>query len=113
MSKSTSARGYGHMHQQRRKRWSPQVEAGHVNCARCGRLIEPGTPWDLGHTDGSRTQYAGPEHRTCNRQTMYHGERGISSTTRRTPLHWSRIWWEPIPDNVENKEQLIRDWKNR
>ena len=25
------------------------VEAGMARCARCGELIEPGTPWDLGH----------------------------------------------------------------
>jgi hypothetical protein len=69
----TVARGYGAAHKALRKRWAPQVAAGHVACARCGRWISPHEPWDLGHIDGSRTQYAGPEHRKCNRATQLHG----------------------------------------
>lgn len=39
---------------------APMVEAGVVRCARCGELIEPGTPCDLGHVDGTeRTVYSG------------------------------------------------------
>ena len=34
--------------------------------------IEPGSAWDLGHLDGSLTQYAGVEHRRCNRATASH-----------------------------------------
>ena len=62
-------RGYGHRHQQERKRWKPEVDAGRVACARCGRLIAPGEPWDLGHDDHDRSIYTGPEHRRCNRAT--------------------------------------------
>jgi hypothetical protein len=82
---STTARGYGHRHQQERKRWSPHVEAGQVFCARCRRLILPGEPWDLGHVDGSKTKWAGPEHRKCNRQTEWHGikrSRRLGQTSR-------------------------------
>ena len=35
-------------HRRIRKEFSPLVAAGLVNCVRCGDLIEPGTPWDLG-----------------------------------------------------------------
>jgi hypothetical protein len=61
------------------------VEAGQVFCARCRRLILPGEPWDLGHVDGSKTKWAGPEHRKCNRQTEWHGikrSRRLGQTSR-------------------------------
>jgi hypothetical protein len=64
----TSARGYGWNHQKLRESWSRVVAAGGAVCARCGLPIVPGTPWDLGHVDGSgKTMYQGPEHRGCNR----------------------------------------------
>lgn len=58
---------YGYEHQQLRAAWSPRVARGEVTCWRCGRRIVPGQRWDLGHRDGSTTQYAGPEHVACNR----------------------------------------------
>ena len=69
MKRSTTARGYGTAHQRLRKAWARRVAAGGVYCARCGYLIIPGEPWDLGHADHDRTIYAGPEHRSCNRAT--------------------------------------------
>ena len=30
-------------------------------------LIQPGDDWDLGHIDGDKTRYRGPEHAGCNR----------------------------------------------
>lgn len=72
-AQSPAERGYGARHQAERRRWAPKVAAGGVACARCGGLIEPGMPWDLGHVDGSgKTEYAGPEHRACNRATETH-----------------------------------------
>ena len=68
-SAKTAARGYGWKHQELRKRWQRSVDAGVVNCARCGYLIEPGEAWDLGHDDLDRSSYQGPEHRACNRAT--------------------------------------------
>lgn len=65
---SAAARGYGTQHRRLRERWRPAVEAGGVACTRCGGRILPGTEWDLGHLDGDRSRYAGPEHaRQCNR----------------------------------------------
>jgi hypothetical protein len=68
---STSARGYGHTHQQERAKWKRIVDAGQAECHAIiclepTRTIWPGTPWDLGHTP-DRTSYTGPEHTRCNR----------------------------------------------
>jgi len=63
---STTARGYGAAHQRERAKWKRSVDAGEVNCSRCGQWIQPGAPWDLGHAD-DRTAYTGPECRRCNR----------------------------------------------
>jgi len=66
--RSTNARGYGVVHQARRKALAPLVAAGEMLCARCGLVIEPGEPWDLDHSD-DRLTYLGPSHARCNRAT--------------------------------------------
>lgn len=66
---ATTRGGWGARHQALRKTLAPIVAAGGVICWRCGDPIGPGEPWDLGHRDGSRTEYEGPEHRACNRAT--------------------------------------------
>jgi hypothetical protein len=66
---STTAQGYGHQHQRTRAGLQELILAGNVRCARCGEIISPGEPWDLGHVDGDRHHYLGPEHRRCNRST--------------------------------------------
>jgi hypothetical protein len=71
-ARSSTERGYGGRHKALRRRWALIVEAGYAICARCGRPIIPGTAWDLGHVDADRSQYAGPEHRRCNRATASH-----------------------------------------
>lgn len=66
---------YGYRHRAIRAALAPDVAAGLVDCARCRERIEPGTPWDLGHVEGSATEYAGPMHQACNRDTVGTGER--------------------------------------
>lgn len=58
-------RGYGAGHDRTREDWQPRVEAGLVNCARCGQVIQPGLEWHLDHTD-DRSGYLGPSHKRCN-----------------------------------------------
>src|SRR4029077_7308564 len=65
----TAAKGYGSGHQRTRRDYARLVATGKVDCARCGGPIDPGEPWDLGHVDGDRRRYQGPEHRACNRAT--------------------------------------------
>jgi hypothetical protein len=74
----TAARGYGAEHQRIRRSLAGIVAMGEMTCARCGRRIRAGEPWDLGHVDGDRSRYAGPEHRRCNRATALHVERRTS-----------------------------------
>ena len=64
-------RGYDAAHDRLRRTWEPRVDLGRVQCHAhvClmpARLIIPGTPWDLGHSD-DRTTWTGPEHARCNR----------------------------------------------
>lgn len=83
MQFGTNARGYGQRHQRLRARWAKVVARGGVLCARCGRVIRPGEPWDLGHDDRDRAVYAGPEHARCNRATAAH---------RAGPRRQSQVW---------------------
>ena len=66
---STNERGYGYDHVKLRNQVAPHVNAGMVDCWRCGQRIRKGEPWDLGHDDDDRTKYRGPEHQACNRAT--------------------------------------------
>ena len=66
---SRQARGYDATHTRERSKAARQVATGNVKCWRCGELIRPGEPWDLGHST-DRKHYKGAEHRACNRATM-------------------------------------------
>lgn len=76
----TTRRGYGWAHQQLRARFAPQVAAGLVSCARCGKLILPWEPWDLGHSDVDRSVYTGPEPESAR------------ATSNRRATRYSRVW---------------------
>jgi hypothetical protein len=66
---TTTQRGYGYAHKQRREREAIKVRLGKAFCPRCGRWIAPHEPWDLGHNPYDRTKWTGAEHRRCNRDT--------------------------------------------
>lgn len=63
----TAARGYGRPHQLLRQQWAKRIAQGGVKCWRCGQVLTPGEPWELGHDDYDRSVYRGPEHRSRNR----------------------------------------------
>lgn len=87
--RSTTERGYGAAHQRLRAQWAPKVATGTVRCARCHKLIRPDDLWDLGHHDRDRSQYQGPEHRSCNRSAgARKGNRRRARARRRTDLRW-------------------------
>jgi hypothetical protein len=87
---STSNRGYDGRHKRERKKWSRLVDAGKAVCVRCSRLIVPGQPWDLDHTD-DRSGYLGASHRACNRaQGGRHGAT-VANTRRQMVI---RRWGE-------------------
>lgn len=64
---STKEKGYTGKHIAARKRWAAKVEAGGVECGRCGRIIAPGAPWDLSHPGDDKSLSPVPWHRFCNR----------------------------------------------
>lgn len=73
---NTTERGYGHRHQKLRRQWRERIDAGEVvicwRCAEAGRphQIKPGEAFDLGHVDGDRSRYRGPECPAGNRATQ-------------------------------------------
>jgi len=58
---------YDGRHRKLRAMLEPMVLAGLAKCARCGELIDPDGPWDLGHDDVYPELHSGPEHPRCNR----------------------------------------------
>lgn len=79
---SPAERGYDAAHQRARRALVPMMASTGAPCARCGRWIVPGEPWDLGHDDLDRSRYSGPEHRACNRATTTHRKQRARSASR-------------------------------
>lgn len=63
---NSNQRGYGAAHQRTRTTLDIRVQAGLINCARCGQRIQPGQPWHLDHDDEDKSRYIGPSHARCN-----------------------------------------------
>ena len=84
---------WGANHKRLRKEFEPVVRAGGARCVRCGERILPWEPWDLGHVDGDKSRYAGPEHRACNRATA------------------GRKWPEPLVEPEPEREGLA--WSDK
>lgn len=83
LPRANTATKYGRDHRRLRRQIDRTVKGGFARCARCGNMIDPDEPWDLGHDDSDPTKYSGAEHRRCNRQT---------STHRVQPERTSRNW---------------------
>ena len=84
-----SRSAYGGRHQSTRRALAPQVATGTVICWRCGQLIGPGEPWDLGHDDNNPSLYRGPEHANrCNRAA---GGRQGGRQRQRRRLHMDLV----------------------
>ena len=99
----TTALGYGYHHQQARKRWKVVVDAGDVFCGRCGKWIDPATPWDLAHPDDDKTRTPVPWHRRCNRAYLLERRRQRPAAQPQNPKRrpgwrspdghvWSQDW---------------------
>ena len=79
-------RGYGPAHKKLRQQWENRFARGEDHaCARCGQLVNPYEPWDLGHTD-DRTGWTGPEHTACNRGA------GARNATKAREKNKRTIW---------------------
>jgi hypothetical protein len=106
------------LHKRLRAELARQLDTvGHLLCVRddCpypGRLIVPGMPWDLGHRDGT-LEYAGPEHRSCNRATMRHARQraGLARTpARATGERDTRPLADIPPAERVARGRWSRDW---
>ncbi len=95
-----NAARYDGPHRAIRRRLNPVVQTGTLNCARCGELIEPGTPWQLDHRDDGRG-WLGPSHQKCNSRAGW--EKMVASANggrigfEEQPYRWSQRWSEDPP----------------
>jgi hypothetical protein len=96
---TTRERGYSGQHPKLRAQWQPIVDAGRAYChaticVMLTRWIQPGTPWNLGHTP-DRDRWTGPEHERCNKSDgARRGNRMRRQARHEPPQNWrtSRAW---------------------
>lgn len=86
---NTTELGYGWTHQQKRAEYQKVVDAGAGECWRCGKPINPGDEWHLGHDDHDRTKYRGIECPPCN---LEHGGRAGAAATNAARAMTIREW---------------------
>lgn len=66
---SRQARGYDAAHEKLRSEYQRRMNSGEqFTCWRCGGVVDP-SYWTLGHCDGNRTRYHGPECPPCDYAT--------------------------------------------
>jgi hypothetical protein len=75
-----------------RRQWQARIDAGDVDCARCGYPLVQGQVWDIGHTvdralGGTAADGLAPEHARCNRAAggRLAARLGVGAHARRTP----------------------------
>ena len=81
---NTTERGYGKPHQKKRADYQKVVDAGAGECWRCGKPINPGDEWQLGHDDHDRSKYRGIECVHCNESTG--GRNGAAVTNAKLAM---------------------------
>jgi hypothetical protein len=89
--------GWGYHHRQRRRQLEPLVRAGALNCARCGRRIQPHDQWQLDLSD-NRDGYVGASHASCNARAGAHK----ANRNRHRGLLVTRIWSRRWTDVAES-----------
>ena len=101
---STRARGYGHRHQQLRKRVALVVAQGRAICGRCGEPISPLTDkWDLDHVDGIDKRlgvYRGPAH-----QAETGAQQALPPNDDDKPKRKNRHWHSSTPSQQTSKNE--------
>jgi hypothetical protein len=86
-----------------RRTWQTRINAGAVDCGRCGLPVLEGQPWDLGHVvdralGGTDADGLHPEHARCSRSAggrLAHQIAGHATARRRAgpvPVVERRTW---------------------
>lgn len=86
---TTVERGYGRDHKLKRAEYQKAVDAGVGECWRCGKAVEPGDEWHLGHDDVDREVWRGIECPPCN---LEHGGRKGALVTNTARAMTTREW---------------------